>query len=77
VGQYTDWDPEIYPLSLGLSMVIISIGALISQPIAGAILDHTGSWLGVQLFCGCSQAVSILFYVDARITHGGWKWVAC
>jgi hypothetical protein len=76
VGQLTNYEPGLFPLSLGLSMMIVSIAALVSLPICGAILDHTDSWLGVQLWCGVTQAVSLPLMMYSRISAGGWNWNA-
>ncbi|KAI0006260.1 putative MFS monocarboxylate transporter [Xylariaceae sp. FL0662B] len=37
---------------LGMSAVLNGVGSLIGAPIAGAILNATGSYLGIQLFAG-------------------------
>ena len=52
---------------VGSSFGVQSFAALIGSPIAGAIVTaQNGSFLGLQIFCGCSFVASGLFYFAAR-----------
>lgn len=51
----------------GTAMAVMSIGGLTGSPIAGAIVQaQGGSYLGLQLFCGCCMLASVLVYFGAR-----------
>lgn len=39
---------------MGMCSVLCGLGSLCGSPVAGAILDDTGSYLGVQLYSGVS-----------------------
>lgn len=55
---------------LGCVAVLKGISSLIGPPIAGAILDASGSYLGVQLFTGVAMSLTAVFtlvmYMTAR-----------
>lgn len=56
----------------GTSFAVQSFGALAGSPIAGAIVAaQNGSFLGLQLFCGCSMLVSVALFVAARWVQVG------
>ncbi|KAL8307086.1 hypothetical protein RB597_001231 [Gaeumannomyces tritici] len=56
----------------GLAYGIQSFGALTGPPIAGALVSAMGgSYLGLQLFCGLTMGVGVLFFVAARYAYGG------
>ncbi|KAI1874361.1 hypothetical protein JX265_004569, partial [Neoarthrinium moseri] len=51
-----------------------SIGALIGSPIGGALVQRLdGDYLGMQLFCGLTMTLSVVFYVAARTVRVGLK----
>lgn len=51
----------------GTAMAVMSFGALTGSPIAGAIVEaQGGSYLGLQLFCGCCMLASVVAYCAAR-----------
>lgn len=58
---------------LGMSFGICSIALLIGTPIGGAILSGTGSYVGVQAFCGACLAscAAVMFWI--RILRSGPK----
>lgn len=57
---------------MGLAYSIQSFGALTGSPIAGALVNAMGgSYLGLQLFCGLTMGVGVLFYIAARHAYGG------
>jgi MFS family permease len=57
---------------IGAHYVVISFATLISNPIAGAILDsQNGSYVGLACFTGASQIVGVAFICWSRISFGG------
>lgn len=72
-------DLSILGTRLGFLSILKGIGSLVGPPIAGAILDGTGRYLGIQLFTGFILVGSVLFAVVLRImlqSKGdgrGWK----
>ncbi|RFU80785.1 hypothetical protein TARUN_1442 [Trichoderma arundinaceum] len=61
---------------VGTVFAIQSFGALTGSPIGGAIVSaQGGSYLGLQLFCGCSMMVGCLIFIAARYTQVGFKLV--
>jgi hypothetical protein len=72
--QAAKHNPAAVPVALSLSQMTVSIAALISNPIAGAIVDQHGSWLGVQLYSGLTQLVGIVILSYGRFKGGGLKW---
>lgn len=56
---------------LGMCFAIESVGLLVGTPIGGAILGNTGSYLGVQMFCGSCLALSAITFVVVRFLQGG------
>ncbi|KAJ9133406.1 Major facilitator superfamily transporter [Pleurostoma richardsiae] len=59
----------------GTAFAVQSFGALTGSPIAGAILSAQGgtSYLGLQLFCGCTMAASVVVFIAARTLQVGMK----
>ncbi|KAL7936149.1 major facilitator superfamily domain-containing protein [Trichoderma chlorosporum] len=58
---------------LGMCFALESIGLLIGTPIGGAILNNTGSYIGVQLFCGsCLAACAVILFI-VRLLRSGPK----
>ncbi|PKS05115.1 hypothetical protein jhhlp_008482 [Lomentospora prolificans] len=53
---------------LGMVSVLKGIGSLIGPPISGAILDASGSFLGVQLFSGFGIMLTALFSIALQFT---------
>lgn len=56
---------------LGMCFAIESVGLLIGTPIGGAIMSHTKSYLGVQMFCASCLALCALILVVIRLLEGG------
>lgn len=51
----------------GMAMAVMSFGGLTGSPIAGAIVQaQGGSYVGLQLFSGCSMLVSVFVFIAAR-----------
>lgn len=58
---------------VGAHYFVISFATLISNPIAGAILDaQKGSYIGLAVFTGVSQVVGTGFILWSRGMAGGW-----
>ena len=55
---------------MGMLFVPISIGLLIGNPIAGALVEV--NWVSLQTFCGATLAISTAFLVATRVTKDGW-----
>jgi hypothetical protein len=52
--------------------MVVSFAVLISNPIAGAIVDaRSGDFLYMQVFCGISLLVGGLLFLTARIFVSG------
>lgn len=59
---------------LGVLSILKGVGSLAGPPIAGAILQTAGGYLGVQLFTGFAIIVSVLFAVALRETLDSKAW---
>ena len=55
--------------------MVISIAALVGNPIGGALVteDH-GNYLHLQIFCGVMMAAGSLVFIAARASVAGFKW---
>ena len=64
---------------LGLASLCNAFGALTGSPLGGALISNkTGggnSFLGLQLFCGCTMLSSVFAYGYARYLQAGLKWI--
>ncbi|KAE9363191.1 MFS general substrate transporter [Stipitochalara longipes BDJ] len=60
----------------GLVFLVASIPSLTSNPIAGAILAQTGSWVNVKVFSGVFILAGTTLVMGTRIAHAGWKLTA-
>ncbi|OJJ57095.1 hypothetical protein ASPSYDRAFT_155461 [Aspergillus sydowii CBS 593.65] len=60
---------------MGMVFAITSIALLIGTPIGGAILGHSHSYLGVQLFTGCALSVAVAIFAGVRLSRTGPKLV--
>ncbi|CEI67749.1 hypothetical protein FVEN_g9557 [Fusarium venenatum] len=62
---------------IGLASLVNSFGALTGSPLGGAlILDKSGngnSFIGLQLFCGCTMIASVFAYGAARWSLVGFR----
>ncbi|KAK6448082.1 hypothetical protein FP744_10004332 [Trichoderma asperellum] len=56
---------------LGMCFALESIGLLIGTPIGGTIVSRTGSYLGVQLFCGSCLAACAVILLCVRLLRSG------
>lgn len=63
---------------IGLASLVNAFGALTGSPLGGALIsDKSGSgnsFLGLQLFCGCTMIASVFAYGAARYVQVGFKW---
>jgi MFS family permease len=53
---------------MGMSFSFAGFGLLVGNPVAGAILK-SGSWVGVQAFCGAAVAISTVTMAIARLSQ--------
>jgi MFS family permease len=58
---------------MGQCFFFSAFGLLCGTPVTGAILDGTGSWLGVQLFSGLTIVFTAGLLIAARVAAKGWK----
>jgi MFS family permease len=59
---------------VGAAFAVASFGALTGSPIGGAIVSaQDGSYLGLQLFCGCSMMAGCIAFICARYVQVGFK----
>ncbi|KAK4495678.1 hypothetical protein PRZ48_012946 [Zasmidium cellare] len=56
----------------GICFAIGSLGILVGPPIAGAILNDTGRFLGLQIFTGVLISAALGFALAARVAKVGW-----
>ncbi|KAK4212315.1 major facilitator superfamily domain-containing protein [Rhypophila decipiens] len=67
--------PEISQMGVrtGAAFAVASFGSLTGSPIAGAVVSaQGGSYLGLQIFCGCTILASVLVFVAARGVQVGF-----
>ena len=55
---------------MGMLFIPLSIGLLIGNPIAGALVEN--DWVSLQTFCGATLAISTIFLVATRVAKDGW-----
>ena len=58
---------------MGQCFFFSAFGLMCGTPVCGAILQTTGSWLGVQLFCGMTIFLTGMLLVGARVASKGWR----
>ncbi|OJI83159.1 hypothetical protein ASPTUDRAFT_57117 [Aspergillus tubingensis CBS 134.48] len=54
---------------MGMCSVLCGLGSLCGSPVAGAILDNTGLYLGVQLYSGLSIGATGVLLLFARMSN--------
>ncbi|KAF5008771.1 hypothetical protein FDECE_4962, partial [Fusarium decemcellulare] len=69
LANITD-DLSVLGTRLGFVAVLKGIGSLIGPPIAGAILEHTGSYEGMQLFAGLAMSLTVVFAYGRIVPKG-------
>lgn len=62
--------PEI-GFRTGVVFFVASIGGLTTNPIAGAIIDSSGGFTGMKIFCGVFCVVGTTFVALARVRRTG------
>lgn len=65
---------ELFNTHLGMASLIASFGVLIGPPIAGACLDSTMGFEGLQIFATCILGTAGCFLVLASGLKTGWQW---
>ncbi|KAL8341378.1 hypothetical protein RB598_003360 [Gaeumannomyces tritici] len=64
-------DPRKTGVRIGMVFTIVSFGALMGSPVAGALVSRMGgSYLGAQVFSGASMLISAGFIVASRVAKG-------
>ncbi|KAL9110016.1 MAG: hypothetical protein Q9227_005355 [Pyrenula ochraceoflavens] len=58
---------------MGMCFAIFSLGLLVGAPSSGAILSHTGKYIGLQLFSGVTLMLTGLLLVVTRVVTVGTK----
>ncbi|KAI5304047.1 hypothetical protein KEM56_006913 [Ascosphaera pollenicola] len=54
---------------IGMMSLLESMGTLCGAPVSGAILDHTGKWLGVQLYGGTATLITTSLLAAVLFVH--------
>ena len=72
---------QISPMSeigfrVGLSFLACALPGLTTNPIGGAILERTSSWVEPKVFAGVMALAGTTFVLAARIKATGWKLTA-
>jgi predicted MFS family arabinose efflux permease len=57
---------------LGMTLAFVGIGVLIGNPIAGAILDTEGNWVGLLVWAGALLAASSVSMAASRVVKVGF-----
>lgn len=76
VMAYMTKDVRELGTRLGMVFAVTSVGLLVGTPIGGAILNSSGSYLGVQLFAACCLIASAAGFVTMRLMLSKGKVVA-
>ena len=58
---------------MGMCFGITAFGILIGSPVAGAILNSIGRFLGLELFAGCTVLTGAALMIAARCSKFGFK----
>lgn len=66
-------DIRMIGIRTGTAFAVQSFGALTGSPLGGAIVaaQGTGSYLGLQLFCGFTMLTSVVIFSSARMYLAG------
>jgi hypothetical protein len=56
---------------MGIVFALAGAGVLLGQPVAGAILNSTGSYLGLQCWAAAALTCSAVLLAGARIAKTG------
>lgn len=58
---------------LGMTLACVGCGVLVSTPIAGAILNGKGGWVGLVVWCGVLLTASCIAMSASRVSKVGWR----
>lgn len=58
---------------LGMTLACVGCGVLVSSPIAGAILNGRGAWVGLVVWCGVLLTASCIVMAASRVCKVGWR----
>ena len=58
---------------MGQCFFVSALGLLVGAPVSGAILNSTGTYLGLQLFCGLTILLNAVLVLVARTLRVGWS----
>ncbi|CAN8103419.1 unnamed protein product [Discula destructiva] len=58
---------------VGIVQFAIAVAGLTANPIAGAILDGAGGWMGAKVFAGVLCIAGTAFVHVVRLRRAGWK----
>ena len=85
-GGFSTFGPTVVSLTekldvlgtrMGINLFVTGVGVLIGPPVAGAIQKGAGGgWLGVQLWCAFTLALSTCFMAGTRVSKAGLKMLA-
>ncbi|KAI1753323.1 major facilitator superfamily domain-containing protein [Xylaria castorea] len=73
IVRFSD-DPSKIGTRIGMTLLFVGVGALISYPIAGAIVGDNNNWLGLIIFSGVLLAASTIVLAMSRIAKVGKEW---
>ncbi|KAH8697433.1 putative monocarboxylate transporter [Talaromyces proteolyticus] len=59
---------------LGMTLATVGCGVLVSNPIAGAILNGRGGWIGLIVWCGVLLMASCASMAASRVAKVGFSW---
>lgn len=57
---------------LGITLAVVGCGVLVSNPIAGAILNGRGGWVGLICWCGALLVASFVSMAASRVCKIGF-----
>ena len=66
-------DMGVFGVRFGMLLIPISVGLLLGNPVAGAILAH--GWTGLQLFTVAVLTTAPACIILVRLVMYGWDWM--
>ncbi|EFE38640.1 hypothetical protein TRV_06689 [Trichophyton verrucosum HKI 0517] len=57
---------------LGMTLAVVGCGVLVGNPIAGAILNGRGGWVGLICWCGALLTASVISMAASRVSKVGF-----
>lgn len=61
---------------IGITMLGMAVGGMTTNPINGAILDNSDSFVGLSVFSGVLGLAGTAFYAAVRVRKAGWSLTA-